>query len=97
MENEKLDAIRNVVMMKARRAEQRFQLAVGALLLFEALFGLAFVLAADFRDPLHRLILFGAGAVYVPVIFGLIALGAHMNRCTLRLLSAIEESGTSGG
>lgn len=88
--NERIDELRLNALARARRAELRFRAAVLGLLLVEGVFVMAYVLTANLRDPLHRLILFAAGIVYMPLVFGLIALGAHINRCTWRIIAALD-------
>ena len=51
---------------------------------------LTFVLLADFSDRLHVLIFVAACLVYITLGLGLVALGAYLNRNTLRVLAAIE-------
>ncbi|MFZ2491146.1 MAG: hypothetical protein WA208_06660 [Thermoanaerobaculia bacterium] len=87
--SERIDDLRRNALERARSAEKRFHLAVAGLLTAEALLVVAYLLTANLREPLHLLILIAAGIVYVPLVFGLLALGAHMNRCTWRIVSAM--------
>jgi len=50
----------------------------------------AFLFAADFSNKTHMLLLIGLTMSYTIVILGLVALGAHVNRSTLRILQAID-------
>ncbi|MGZ5446156.1 MAG: hypothetical protein ACXW31_04700 [Thermoanaerobaculia bacterium] len=87
--SERIDDLRRNALDRARSAETRFHLAVAGLLTAEALLVVGYLLTANLREPLHLLILIAAGIVYVPLVFGLVALGAHMNRCTWRIVSAM--------
>ena len=49
-----------------------------------------FLLLADFSNRTHTLLLITTIAVYTILAFGLVALGTHVNRNTLRVLKAIE-------
>ena len=86
---ERADELRINALARAHAAELRFRAAVFALLFVEGLLALGYVASANLRDPLHRLILIAAGIVYMPLVFGLIALGAHVNRCTWRVIAAL--------
>jgi len=59
-------------------------------LLFEGLFLLGAFWFANLKDPLHLLILCCTGLIYMPVILGLVALGAHVNRVVLRVLARLD-------
>jgi hypothetical protein len=51
---------------------------------------LAFLVLADFGDRTHVLLLVAMVATYTIVCVGLVALGAHVNRSTLRILHALQ-------
>ena len=91
MTNTNLDSIRAAALAKIDRAELYFKLSLYGALLFEGLFLAGILYFADFKDPLHRLILCCTGIIYMPVILGLMALGAHINRSTLRVLARLDE------
>ena len=86
-----LDTMRGNALRKLDAAERNFKLAFFGALLFESFFLLGVVIYANFKDPLHMLILACTGLIYMPVILGLVALGAHVNRCTLRVLARLDE------
>ena len=86
-----IDAIRATALAKIDRAETIFKLSLFGAVLFEGLFLAGILYFADFKDPLHRLILCCTGIIYMPVILGLMALGAHVNRNTLRVLARLDE------
>jgi len=71
-------------------AERQYRMAFVAAAGVEALGLGAFVLLANFADRTHLLLLVASVLVYSTIGIGLIALGAHVNRCTLRILKAIE-------
>ena len=93
-----LNDIRGSVLKRIDRKELEFKVALlgAALIEFAGLMG--FLLLADFSNRLHVLLLVTAMLVYCTLALGLVALGAHMGRCTLRVLKAIEllDSGSRG-
>lgn len=87
-----LDAIRSKALDEMERARRGFIAALVGAALFEAFFLVAVLLVADFRDNLHLLILSGVGLIYMPVVLGLMALGAWVNQCTLRILKRLDDA-----
>jgi hypothetical protein len=73
------------------RGERAYKLCFLVAAVVEAFFLGGFVLLADFSDRLHLLLLLSSVATYTIVGAGLLALGAHVNRCTWRVLKAIEQ------
>ena len=86
-----LDEIRSNALNQLDRAQRNVKAAVIGGAMFEGLFLLALLLTADLRDPLHRVILFATGLIYMPLVMGLFALGAYVNRCTLRVLVRLDD------
>ena len=86
-----LDEIRSNALNQLDRAQRNVKAAVIGGAMFEGLFLLALLLTADLHDPLHRVILFATGLIYMPLVMGLLALGAYMNRCTLRVLVRLDD------
>jgi len=84
------DGVRSEVLARINRSERNFKLAFFAAVAFEALFLVAFLLAADFSNRMHLLLLIATVGSYSVVVLGLVALGAHVNRSVLRVLKAIE-------
>ena len=72
------------------RSERQYRTAFLMAALLEALGLGAFVLLADFHDRTHVLLLVASVLVYSTLGLGLVTLGAHVNRCTLRILKALE-------
>ncbi len=87
-----LDGARRETLDRIERAERRFKLMFYLAAAWEAIFLIAFLLAADFSNRTHVLLLIATIGSYTMVIFGLFALGAHVNRAVLRVLKAIELS-----
>jgi hypothetical protein len=85
-----LDAVRANALARIDRSERNFKLAFFCAAVVEALFLAAFLLLADLSNRLHLLLLIATVSGYSIVGFGLLALGAHMNRCVLRVLKAVE-------
>ena len=86
-----LDAMRANALKKMDAAERWFKLSLFGALAFESLFTAGILFFAKFRDPLHMLILCCTGVIYMPIVLGLVALGAHINRCTLRVLARLDD------
>lgn len=85
-----LDAVRSEALARITRSERNFKVALFAGAAAEALFLVAFFLAADFSNRLHLLLLIATVGSYLIVLLGIVALGAHINRGVLRILKAIE-------
>ena len=73
--------------MHARRLDR---IALWSAAALEGAFLLRFLFLADFSNRLHVLLLLTAVASYSIVGVGFVALGAHVSRCTERVLKAIE-------
>jgi hypothetical protein len=90
MSESNLDRVRGAVLDRIERSERNYKLAflVGAGV--EGAFFIAYLALADFSDRLHLLLLLSTIAVYTILACGLGALGAHVSRCTERVLKALE-------
>ena len=86
-----LDEIRSKALDELDRSRRYVTMAIVGGAMFEGLFLIALLLVANLRDPLHQVILFATGLVYMPLVMGLIALGAYVNRCTLRILVRLDD------
>ena len=89
-EKNNLDQIRGETLTRINRSERNFKLAFCAAAALEALFLVAFLLAADFSNRLHVLLLIATIGSYSIIVLGLVALGEHVNRGVLRVLKAVE-------
>jgi hypothetical protein len=85
-----LDGIRSEVLARINRSERNFKLAFYAAAVFEGVFLIAFLLLMQLDNRLHVLLLIATVGSYSVVVLGLVALGAHVNRCVLRVLKAME-------
>lgn len=85
-----LGAIRGETLDRIDRAKRRYHLAFAAAAGMELAFLAGYLLLADFSNRLHVLLLLATVAVYSLTALGLVALGAHANRNTLRVLRALE-------
>ena len=98
-----LNAVRAEALARVERGERNFKLAFFGGLAFEALFLAVFLLAADFSNRTHVLLLVATVGGYTVVVLGLVALGAHVNRVGERVLMAVEllagtgDAGASSG
>ncbi len=72
------------------RAERRYKLAFAAAVGIEALMLPAYLVLADLSNRTHVLLLIATVATYTILALGLVALGAHVNRNTLRILRAVQ-------
>ncbi len=91
--SENINEIRANTLGQIERNERNYKFALVCAAFVELLFIIAFVLLADFSNRVHVLLLLTTMTVYTILIFGLIALGQHVNRNTLRVLKAIEMLG----
>jgi len=85
-----LDQVRAAALARINRSERNFKLAFFAAAAVECAFVVTFLLLADLSNRLHLLLLISTVSCYSIVVLGLVALGAHINRSALRLLTAIE-------
>ena len=93
---DRLDRIRGATLARLERSERQIKLAVAAAAAWEALFLAAFLFLMEPGNRLHLLLLVASVGGYSLVALGLIALGAFVNRCTLRVLKALELLGDPG-
>ena len=87
------DATRNPTgdaLERIDRAERRYKLAFAAAVGIEALMLPAYLALADLSNRTHVLLLIATVATYTILALGLVALGAHVNRNTLRILRAVQ-------
>jgi hypothetical protein len=92
MSKNNLDRLRATVLDRIERSERNYKAAFWSAAALEALFLFGFLALADFSNRLHILVLLSAVGVYSILVLGLVALGAHVSRCTERVLKAIELS-----
>jgi hypothetical protein len=86
-----LEQMRAHALEQMDRAQRNFKLAFFGAVIFEGLFTIGIVYFIDFKNPLHLLIACCTGVIYMPVILGLVALGAHVNRSILRVLARLDD------
>ena len=85
-----LNAVRAEALARVERGERNFKRAFFGALVFEALFLVVFLLAADFSNRTHVLLLIATVGGYTVVVLGLVVLGAHVSRGVARILKAVE-------
>lgn len=85
-----LEEARANALKQMDNARRNFFAAFYGAVIFEGLFTLGILYFVDWRDPLHMLIVCCTGVIYMPVILGLVALGAHVNRVVLRVLARLD-------
>lgn len=85
-----LDAIRVSALARINRSERNFKLAFLAAAVLESAFVVCFLLLADLSNRTHLLLLIATVSSYSIIVLGLVALGAHINRSVLRVITAVE-------
>jgi len=85
-----INEIRASALDRIERAESRYRVAFFGAVAIEALFLAGFLLLANFSDRTHVLLLVATVAIYTILALGLLALGSHITRSTLRVIKAIE-------
>lgn len=85
-----LDGVRAAAMARIDRSERNFRLAFIGAGIVESAFIVSFLVLADLSNRLHLLLLISTVSGYSIVVLGLMALGAHINRCVARVLKAVE-------
>lgn len=85
-----LDRVRSSALDRIERSEKNYKAAFWSAAALEGLFLLAFLALGDLSNRMHLLVLLSAVGVYSIVALGLVALGAHVSRCTEKVLKAIE-------
>jgi hypothetical protein len=85
-----LNGVRSEALKRMERSERNYKIAFISVFMVEGLFLVGFFLIANLKDPLHLLLLISTIASYTIIIFGLVALGAHVSRNTQTVLRAIE-------
>ncbi len=88
--SENINKIRSSTLNQIERNERNYKFSSVGAAFVEMLFIVTFLLLADFSNRIHVLLFIASFSVYTILIFGLIALGLHVNRNTLRVLNAIE-------
>ncbi len=88
--SEKINEIRENTLNLIERNERNYKFSFIGAAFVELLFLVAFLLLADFSNRVHVLLLIMTIVIYTIMAFGLLALGLHVNRNTLRVLNAIE-------
>ena len=90
MAEKNLNHIRGAALDRIEKSERQFKWALLGAVLFEGLFLVTFLLAMERGNRTHWLFLIGIDGSYTVIVLGLIVLGTYVNRCTVRVLKAIE-------
>jgi hypothetical protein len=91
MTDMQLDSIRANALKEMDSARRNFRAAFFGASFMEMLCLGGFLVTANFHDRLHLLLLFAVGLVYMPLVLGLVALGAYVDKCTLRVLARLDD------
>lgn len=86
-----IETIRANALRQLDQTERFFKLSIFGMAFFEAICLGGLLYLADFKDRNHLLLLCSVGLIYMPLLMGLLALGAHVNRCTLRILARLDD------
>jgi len=89
----RLDELRTSTLDQIDRTEKNYARGFLVFALLEAVVLGAFLYLTDFRDRTQLLVVVAAIGVYTVLGSGLLLLGTHVTRNTLRVLKAIEASG----
>jgi hypothetical protein len=84
------DRVRNNILNSIDKREKTYIYFIPAGAVIESLFMLAFIMWADFSNPLHKLLFIATMASYSIVIMGIFGLAFYVNRILQRILKAIE-------
>ena len=85
-----VNGVRRAALDRIERSERHSKVAFFAAAAVEVAFLVGFFLLADLSNRTHVLILLATVAVYTILALGLVVLGMHTSRNTLRILHAIE-------
>ena len=85
-----INGVRQTALARIDRTERQYKLTFFVAAVIEAVFLGGFLLLADLSNRMHVLLLIATVALYSILALGLVALGVHINRSTLRVLNAIE-------
>jgi len=91
----RLDDVRSDALAQIDKTRRHYRLAFFGAVALEGIFLMTFLFAADFHNRTHVLLLIATVMSYSILALGLVALGAHVNRSTLRVLQAIDALGGS--
>ena len=85
-----INEVRLTALDRIDRSERHYKLTFFVAAIIEGLFLAGFLLLADLSNRMHLLLLIATIAIYSILALGLVALGVHINRSTLRVLNAVE-------
>ena len=90
LEVNNVNQVRKTALDRIDRSERHYKIAFFGAAVIEALVLAGFLLLADLSNRMHVLLLIATVATYTILAFGLLALGIHVTRNTLRVLVAVE-------
>jgi hypothetical protein len=85
-----ISEVRKTALDRIDRTERHYKVTFFGAAVVEAAFLAGFLLLADFSNRTHLLLLIATVSLYSILALGLVALGVHVNRSTLRVLNAVE-------
>lgn len=90
MAEKKLDHIRGAALDRIEKSERQFKWALLGASLVECLFLVTLLFAIERGNRTHWLLMIASVGSYTVIVLGLVVLGTYVNRCTARVLKAIE-------
>ena len=94
---ENINGVRQTALDRIDRSERHYKITFIGAAIIELFFIGGFLLLADFSNRMHVLLLIATIAIYTILALGLVALGVHISRSTLRVLNAVELLGRAEG
>lgn len=90
MTEKNLNYVRGAALDRIEKSERHMKWALFGAAIFECLFLVTMLWAMERGNRTHLLLLVATIGSYTVIALGLIVLGAYVNRCTARVLKAIE-------
>jgi hypothetical protein len=93
MQPQNVDEIRAGILDKMEAANRRVRLLIILAALVEGIIIAAAIILANWKDPLHRLVLAVSAGTWTLLAIGFSVLGAHVTRVASRTLAAFVSNG----
>lgn len=84
------EKMRENILGKIEKTERNYKLAALGAAIIEFFLIAGFLALADFSDRTHLLLFISTMAIYSIIGAGLLALGFFINKCTLRVIRALQ-------
>ena len=90
MAENNLNRVRGAALDRIDKSARQFKWALLGAVLFECLFLVTLLLAMDRSNRTHWLLVIATVGSYTVIVLGMVVLGTYVNRCTARILKALE-------